>query len=104
MMAANEESEIGKISAPIREMLRANIERMLEIRAPWMSAEERKVHALVSHVTNRAIFAQSISLDSQGEKAAAQKLLQQARVMQIAYYDHILQEHEAISPKRSRKN
>src|SRR5262245_51840204 len=55
LMATNEESEIGKISAPIREMLRANIEHMLEVRAPWMSPEERTVHALVTHVTNRAI-------------------------------------------------
>lgn len=102
LMATNEESEIGKISAPIRELLRGNIERMLALRAPWMSAEERKVHALVSHVTNRAIFAQCVSLNTQGDKATAQRLLQQARVMQIAYYDYLLQEHEEVS-KNNRK-
>ena len=95
LITTNEESEIGKISAPIREILRRNIERMLAVRAPWMSAEERKVHALVSHVANRAIFAQSISLNAQGDKVTAQRLLQQARVMQIAYYDHLLREHES---------
>ena len=94
LMATNEESEIGKISAPIRNLLRNNIERMLAARAPWMSAEERKVHALMSHVTNRAIFAQSLGLNAQGDKSTAQKLLQQARVMQIAYYERLLEEHE----------
>jgi len=94
LMSTNEESEIGKISAPIREMLRSNIERMLAVRAPWLSAGERKVHALVSHVANRAIFAQAISLNAQGDKAIAKRLLEQARVMQIAYYDHLLKEHD----------
>jgi len=95
LMTTDEESEIGKICAPIRNMLRANIERMLAARAPWMSADERKVHALMSHVTNRAIFAQSISLNAQGDKSGAQKLLRQARVMQIAYYERLLDEHES---------
>jgi|GEM_PF-2674482 len=95
LLTTNEQSEIGKISAPIREMLRSNIERMLAVRAPWMSAEERKVHALVSHVSNRAIFAQAISLNAQGDKTTSKRLLQQARVMQIAYYDRLLQEHES---------
>ena len=97
LMSTNEESEIGKISAPIREILRSNIERMLAVRAPWMSAEERKVHALVSHVANRAIFAQAISLNAQGDKTIAERLLQQARVMQIAYYDHLLREHDSAA-------
>ncbi len=104
LMATNEESEIGRISAPIREMLRANIEHMLALRAPWMNTEERKVHALVSHVTNRAIFAQSLSLNAQGDKATARQLLQQARIMQIAYYDNLLQEHEAALSKHTRKS
>jgi AcrR family transcriptional regulator len=104
LMATNEESEIGKISAPIREMLRGNIEHMLAMRAPWMSAEERKVYALVSHVTNHAIFAQSVSLNAQGDRATARQLLQQARIMQIAYYDYLLQEHEAVLSKRTRKS
>jgi AcrR family transcriptional regulator len=94
LMTTHEESEIGQICVPIRDMLRANIEHMLELRAPWMSPQERKVHALVTHVTNRAIFAQAISLNTQGNKATAKQLLQQARVMQIAYYDHLLKEHE----------
>ena len=98
LMIASDESEIGKISAPIRNLLRSNIERMLAARAPWMSAEERQVHALVSHVANRAIFTQAISLNAQGDKATAQRLLQQARVMQIAYYDHLLHEHESKNP------
>jgi AcrR family transcriptional regulator len=93
LMTTNEESEIGKISAPIRQILRGNIERMLAARAPWMSLAERRVHALVSHVANRAIFAQAISLNAQGDKATAKQLLQQARVMQIAYYDHLLHQH-----------
>jgi AcrR family transcriptional regulator len=95
LMATNDTSEIGVISAPIRDTLRGKIEQILAARAPWMSAEERKVRALVSHVTNRAIFAQSISLSAQGDKSTAQKLLQEARAMQIAYYDRVLQEHEA---------
>jgi AcrR family transcriptional regulator len=95
LMIAGDESEIGEISAPIRNLLRSNIERMLAARAPWMSAEERKVHALVSQVANRAIFAQAISLNTRGDKATAQRLFQQARIMQIAYYDHLLQEHES---------
>ena len=97
LMIASEESEMGKVSAPIRELLRGNIERMLAVRAPWMSPGERKVHALVSHVSNRAIFSQAISLNAQGDKATAQRLLQQARIMQIAYYDRLLQEHEATT-------
>jgi len=97
LIATNEGSEIGKISAPIREMLRRNIEHMLAVRAPWMSVEERRVHALVSQVTNRAIFAQAVSLNTQGDKVTTQRLLQQARVMQIAYYDRLLQEHDAKS-------
>jgi len=97
LMVASEESEMGRVSAPIRELLRGNIERMLAVRAPWMSPEERKVHALVSHVSNRAIFSQAISLNSQGDKATAQRLLQQARVMQISYYDHLLHDHEAAT-------
>jgi AcrR family transcriptional regulator len=97
LITTNEESEIGKISAPIREILRRNIERMLAARAPWLNSEERRVHALISQVANRAIFAQAISLNAQGDKATAKRLLQQARVMQIAYYDHLLQEHEAKS-------
>jgi len=99
LMTTNEESEIGKISAPIRNLLRDQIERMLAARAPWMTAEERKVHALISHLTNRAIFAQAISMNMQGDKADAQRLLQQARIMQIAYYDHLLEEHEASHKK-----
>ncbi len=95
LMATSEESEIGKISAPIRNLLRDQIERMLAARAPWMSAADRKVHALISHLTNRAIFAQVLSLDKQGDKATARQLLQQARIMQIAYYDRLMQEHEA---------
>lgn len=97
LIQTNEESEIGKISAPIRELLRRNIERMLAARAPWMSEEERWVHALVSHVASRAIFAQAISLNTRGAETNAQRLLQQARVMQIAYYDHLLREHEAAT-------
>src|SRR5262245_8540947 len=97
LMGASDESEIGKISAPIRNLLRSNIERMLAARAPWMSAEERKVHALVSHVSSRAIFTQAISLNTQGDKVTAQRILQQARVMQIAYYDYLLQEHSATT-------
>jgi AcrR family transcriptional regulator len=95
LMATSEDSEIGKISAPIRNLLRDQIERMLAARAPWMSAEERKVHALMSHLTNRAIFAQAMNLNRQGDKATARQLLQQARIMQIAYYDRLMQEHEA---------
>ena len=95
LMATSEDSEIGKISAPIRNLLRDQIERMLAARAPWMSAEERKVHALMSHLTNRAIFAQVMSLNRQGDNATARQLLQQARIMQIAYYDRLMQEHEA---------
>jgi len=94
LMTTDEESEIGKICAPIRNMMRNNIERMLAARAPWLSAEERKVHALMSHVTSRAIFAQSISLNAQGDKSMAQKLSRQARVMQIAYYERLLEEHD----------
>ena len=97
LITTDEASEIGKISAPIRDILRSNIERMLATRAPWMSAEERRIHTLVSQVANRAIFAQAIGLNAQGDKATAQRLLQQARVMQIAYYDHLLQEHVAKS-------
>jgi AcrR family transcriptional regulator len=97
LIQTNEESEIGKISAPIRELLRSSIERMLAARAPWMSAQERRVHAVVSHVASRAIFAEAIGLNTRGEKATAQRLLQQARVMQIAYYDHLLREHEATT-------
>ena len=95
LMATSEDSEIGKISAPIRDLLRRQIEDTLAARAPWMSAEERRVHARISHLTNRAIFAQAISLKMQGHKADAQRLLQQARVLQIAYYDHLLAEHES---------
>lgn len=62
-----------------------------------MALWERKVHALVSHVANRAIFAQAISLNAQGDKAIAKRLLAQARVMQIAYYDHLLQEHDTAT-------
>lgn len=97
LLTTNEDSEIGKISAPIGELLRENIEHVLAVRASWMSEQERKLHALVSYATNRAIFAQAISLMTHGEKAQGQKLLQQARVMQIAYYNHLLQEHEATS-------
>jgi hypothetical protein len=49
----------------------------------------------MSHVTNRAIFAQSMSLNAQGDKSTAQKLLRQARVMQIAYYERLLLEHNS---------
>ena len=94
LMTTNEASEIGQISAPIRDTMRSKIEDILALRAPWMSAEERKVHALVTHITNRAIFAQAMGLNAQGDKATAKKLLQQAREMQIAYYDRILREHE----------
>jgi AcrR family transcriptional regulator len=95
LIATSEESEIGKISAPIRNLLRDQIERMLAARAPWMSPADRKIHALMSHLTNRAIFVQSISLNKQGDQTGAQRLLRQARIMQIAYYDYLLQEHEA---------
>jgi len=94
LVTGNDASDIGQISAPIRDMLRSKIEAILAVRAPWMSAEERKVHALVTQVTNRAAFAQAALLNGQGNKATAKKLLQRAREMQIAYYDRILQEHE----------
>jgi AcrR family transcriptional regulator len=93
LMTADENSEIGKASAPIAELLRSNIERVLAARAPWMKPKERKLHALVSQVTNKALFAQALRLMSSDETGAKQ-LLQQARLMQIAYYDHILQEHD----------
>jgi hypothetical protein len=85
----------GKILALIWDLLRSQIERILAARAPWMRAEERRVHALVSHVANRAIFAQAIHLKAGGENVTGERLLQQARVMQIACYDHLLEEHEA---------
>lgn len=94
LMTADENSEIGRISAPIAELLRSNIEHVLAARAPWMKPKERKLHALVSQVTNKALFAQALRLMSSDETGAKQ-LLQQARLMQIAYYDHILQEHDA---------
>jgi hypothetical protein len=62
-----------------------------------MSEEERKLHALVTHVANRAVFAQAVSMMNHGDNATGQKLLQQARLMQIAYYNYLLQEHEAES-------
>lgn len=94
LMTADENSEIGRISAPIAELLRSNIERVLAVRAPWMKPKERKLHALVSQVTNKALFAQALSL-MPADEAGARQLLQQARIMQIAYYDHVLQQHEA---------
>jgi len=90
----DEESESGKITMPIRDMLLNNIERILAMHAPWMSAKERKLHALVSYIANRAIFAHAISLKMNGNKSTAQQLIHQARAMQIAYYNHLLQEHE----------
>ncbi len=96
LMTADENSEIGRISLPIAELLRSNIERVLAARAPWMKPKERKLHALVSQVTNKALFAQALSLMSTDEIGAKQ-LLQQARIMQIAYYDHILQQHESTN-------
>ena len=95
LLITSKESEIGKIAAPIDDLLRSNIERMLAVRAPWMNAQERKVHALVSQVSSRAVFAESIHLHGQGNQAIAGQLLEQARLMQIAYYDRLLQEHEA---------
>lgn len=94
LMTTNEESEIGKISEPIAELLRSNIEHVLAVRAPWMKPRERKLHALVSQVTNKALFAQALSMMPNNE-AGAKQLLQQARIMQIAYYDHLLTEHES---------
>lgn len=99
LMTTSEESEIGKISALIAELLRANIERVLAARALWMKPKERKLHALVSQVTNKALFAQALSMRSSDE-AGARQLLQQARVMQIAYYDYLLQEHELARTER----
>jgi len=97
LLTTNDDSEIGRISAPIRELLRGKIESLLAVRAPWMDEKERKLHALVSHVANRAVFAQAISLMTHGDVGAGEKLLQEARIMQIAYYNHLLQEHEAKS-------
>ncbi len=94
LMTADENSEIGRISAPIVELLRSNIERVLAVRAPWMKPKERKLHALVSQVTNKALFAQALSMMFKDE-AGAKLLLQQAREMQIAYYDRVLAEHKA---------
>lgn len=94
LLTIPEDSEVGRISAPIRNLLRSKLEQMLAARAPWMSTEELKVHALLSHVSNRAIFAQAISLTERGDQALAMQLIQQARLMQIAYYDRLLQEHE----------
>ena len=94
LVTGNDASAIGQISAPIRDILRLKIENILAVRAPWMSAEERKVHAMVTQVTNRAVFAQVVMLNAEGDKVTAKKLLQQAREMQIAYYDRVLQEHE----------
>lgn len=98
LLTIPEESEVGRISAPIRNLLRSKLEQMLASRAPWMSAEELKVHALLSHVSNRAIFAQAISLTEKGQHAIAAQLIQQARLMQIAYYDRLLQEHVVSNP------
>ncbi len=98
LMMTSEDTEMGKISAPIDQLLTGHIEHMLAMRAPWMSAQERKVHARVSQVSNRAILVESISLAAQGRKAIAEQLMAQARVMQIAYYDHLLQEHAARRP------
>ena len=95
LLIMSKESEIGNIAAPIEDVLRSHIERMLAVRAPWMSPQERKVHALVSQVSNCALFAESIRLATQGNQAIAQRLLEQARLMQIAYYDRLLQKHEA---------
>jgi len=97
LMTIDEESESGKITIPIRDILLNNIERILAIQAPWMSTKGRKIHALVSYISNRAIFAHAINLKAGGDKSTAQQLAQQARVMQIAYYDHLLQEHEKSS-------
>ena len=94
LMTMDEESESGKITIPIRDILLNNVERILAMRAPWMSAKERKLHALASYTANRAIFAHAISLKMNGNKAVAQQLVKQARVMQIAYYNHLLWEHE----------
>jgi len=94
LLTIDEESETGKIATPIRDILLNNIEGILAMRAPWMSAKERKLHALVSYISNRAIFAHAISLKMNGNKAMAQQLTHQARVMQIAYYDHLLQERK----------
>ncbi len=94
LMMTDEESELGRISAPIRDLLRQGIERMLAARAPWMSAEECRIHALVSHVTNRAIFAQSVSLQARGDTVAARRLMEQARMMQVSYYERLLEDHE----------
>jgi len=97
LLTTNEDSEIGKISAPIRKVLRANIERLLAVRAPWMSEEERSLHTLVTHVASRAVLAESVGMMTHGDSATGQKLLQQARLMQTAYYNHLLQEHESRS-------
>jgi AcrR family transcriptional regulator len=94
ILTIDEESETGKITTPIRDILLNNIEGVLAVRAPWMSAKERKLHAQVSYISNRAIFAHAISLKTNGNKSLAQQLTHQARVMQIAYYDHVLQERE----------
>jgi len=95
LIVASDDSPLGQIAAPIRDLLRANIEHVLALRAPWLNAEECQLHALVSHVTNRALFAQALSFMARGDYTRAQRLLQQARVIQIAYYDHLLREHEA---------
>lgn len=99
LMITGGDSELGKVSAPIENLLRSHIEQMLAVRAPWMSEKERKVHALVSQVSNRAIFAEAISLTTQGKNTVAEQLLEQARAMQIVYYDRLLQDHEARNTK-----
>ncbi len=96
LMTADENSEIGKISTPIAELLCSNIEHVLAARAPWMKPKERRLYAVVSHVTNKALFAQALSMMREDETGAKQ-LLQQARELQIAYYDRVFKKHESAN-------
>jgi AcrR family transcriptional regulator len=90
VLSAGEGGMLWHIATPIREAWQSGIQNLIAQRAPWLSPEQCALHAVVSFTASRSLFARALYEQKMGKTALAQHILEQARLMQVAYYEFLL--------------
>lgn len=94
VMSAPPGSELAQASALIYDAMSKGIEGLLAVRAPWMSAEARKIYAIISLTSARALQVRCLAEIRAGNVAFAAQLEQESRALQVAYFNDLLRKHE----------
>lgn len=93
VMSAAPGSELAQAAQRIYDAMHFAIDRLMAVRAPWLSAEQRYLYTTISLTSARAIQARRLAELLAGNEAFANQIEQESRTLQTAYFNHLLQKH-----------